>query len=127
MIFTTEFVGLPLTLGRITRLGVTSRSAVEGALDATGKWGVDHVFALAPVDEDEYRHTLGYLIERSPTETRVRAGTGEPFGARLELGYEGLTDRLGRTFTDINLPVRHFGPVADQWGDVLARELRRRL
>jgi len=123
--FTYSFVGLPLALQAVRALGGDVERIATEAVSETAEWAKDEVFKLAPVDEDIYRHTIGFIIERTGDSVRARVGTGEPYGRRLEFGFGGRTDSRNRTYVDINLPIAHFGPVADRVPRELVRRMQR--
>lgn len=59
----------------------------------------------------DYRRSISRQTTRGPGRITVEVGTNSPQGRRLEFGFWGMTDSLGRLFHQPAYP--HFGPAAD--------------
>lgn len=59
----------------------------------------------------DYRRSITRQTSISATGIRVEVGTNSPQGRRLEFGFWGMRDSLGRLFHQSPYP--HFGPAAD--------------
>ncbi len=84
----------------------SARKASEDAEKEVGQWALEAIRALAPKDTGHYASTINAGYDGD----MFIIGTSEPYGARLEFGFEG-PDSMGRMFP-FN-PQPHFGPVAD--------------
>lgn len=60
----------------------------------------------------DYRRSIGLLMVFDGGDVVASVGTNKPQGRRLELGFMGMTDSLGRTFHQPPYP--HFGPALDE-------------
>lgn len=60
----------------------------------------------------DYRRSISLSVSESPTTIRAEVGTNSPQGRRLEFGFWGLVDSLGRLFHQPAYP--HFDPAADE-------------
>jgi hypothetical protein len=59
----------------------------------------------------DYRRSISRQMTRGPGTITVEVGTNSPQGRRLEFGFWGMTDSLGRLFHQPAYP--HFGPAVD--------------
>lgn len=59
----------------------------------------------------DYRRSIGLQVREGVASITAEVGTNAPQGRRLEFGYWGLLDSLGRMFHQPAYP--HFGPAAD--------------
>lgn len=59
----------------------------------------------------DYRRSITHSLSTGEGGTYGEVGTNEPQGRRLEFGFMGLTDSLGRTYHQP--PYEHFGPALD--------------
>lgn len=60
----------------------------------------------------DYRRSIGLQVRREGTNILAEVSTNAVQAARLEYGFWGMTDSLGRLFHQPAYP--HFGPAADE-------------
>lgn len=60
----------------------------------------------------DYRRSIGMQVREGIAMVTAEVGTNAPQGRRLEFGFWGLADSLGRVFHQPAFP--HFGPAADE-------------
>lgn len=65
----------------------------------------------------DYRRSISRQTSRGPGSITIEVGTNSPQGRRLEFGFWGLTDSLGRLFHQPAYP--HFAPAADGMDETL--------
>lgn len=95
---------LPAALGEaLEGYGDTLAEAVRA--HASGRPGPE-------IQTGEYVGSIGVAISGGGPSRSVEVGTDEPQGRRLEYGFYGQTDALGRTF--YQPPYPHFGPAVDE-------------
>lgn len=123
MTFWYEYVGFTEAATKVRALGGDLEKGAVAAVEETVDWGVRAVAALAPVDTDAYRPSIGGWVRKGGSAVEGRIGTDAPYGRRLEFDFKG-PDVLGRTFNHVSLPQPHFGPVADQVRARLIANLR---
>lgn len=94
---------------------VTAAVAAQGALlqtkvkaRASGRPG-------PRVQTGDYRRSINRQMRRGTVSVTVEVGTNSPQGRRLEFGFWGKRDSLGRLFHQPPYP--HFGPAADEMED----------
>lgn len=119
---TSSFDGAESTTHAFTLFGDTSVKAIEQALMATAEWATPIIAANAPVVSGRLRDSIGHSpIERTEDGPEIRIGTGEPYGRRIELGYQG-TDSAGRSYNQEPQPF--IGPVDDELVPHLIQEIK---
>lgn len=114
MNFLIRLIGVFSVISFFEKAQVTMPAKAEKGVTTVGVWARDEIRRLAPKDTGHYASTIDIAgVERRASGVVLVIGTAEPYGARLELGYN-QPDRLGRRFSQAPRP--HFGPVADQVG-----------
>lgn len=102
-------------------LPVQTSAAVNAAVVAEGAALQSRVRARASgrpgprAQTGDYRRSISRQTSRSVGRITVEVGTNAPQGRRLEFGFWGLSDSLGRLFHQPAYP--HFGPAADGMED----------
>lgn len=71
----------------------------------------------------DYRRSIGEQTTETATSIRSEVGTNSPQGRRLENGFWGLVDSLGRLYHQPAYP--HFEPAADEMEHVFPVAIER--
>jgi hypothetical protein len=125
IIIDVEVLGEALAIKRILDLRGEYGDRAEGAVQSVAEWAAGAAGAGAPTASGQLAGSYAWRYEPVGGDPRARVGTGEPYGRRVEFGFAGQFDSLGRgPYRDISLPVRHLSPVADQVPARLAKALR---
>ncbi|MGW1409482.1 HK97 gp10 family phage protein [Streptomyces sp. NPDC002403] len=107
-----------------TRVG----PAIQRAVQHTGELGRARIRGNASgrpgpnVITGAYRNSWETTNRRLPHGALCTIGTNAPQGRRLEFGFMGMTDSLGRTYHQPPFP--HVGPAVDYIGATLMTEMR---
>lgn len=115
----------------VTVAGAAMTLAVRGAVREQGLVFRGKVQARASgrpgprAQTGDYRRSISMQMSGTTTVTRVEVGTNSPQGRRLEFGFWGLMDSLGRLFHQPAYP--HFDPAADEMEQLFPVAIERRI
>ncbi|MFD7867316.1 hypothetical protein [Streptomyces sp. NPDC059783] len=113
---------------RLERASKHVGPAIHRAVQHTGELGRARIRGNASgrpgpnVITGAYRNSWQTETRRLPYGAQCTIGTDAPQGRRLEFGFMGMTDSLGRTYHQPPLP--HVGPAIDYIGATLLMEMR---
>jgi hypothetical protein len=99
----------------IAAFGPTAHAAVQRTVDVEGEVFRMKVRARASgprAQTGDYRRSINMQTRASSQQIEVEVGTNSVQGRRLEFGFWGMTDSLGRLFHQHAYP--HFQPAADE-------------
>lgn len=106
-----QFRNVPVAVGAAVTAAVATQGAVlqtKVKARASGRPG-------PRVQTGDYRRSISRQMSRSGAVIKVEVGTNSPQGRRLEFGFWGKRDSLGRLVHQPPYP--HFGPAADEMED----------
>ncbi len=102
------------------------QQVINGLIEAA-EWAIPRIKEITPVGDDpahagRLRDSIGHsgIIETSEGPSII-IGTDQPYGRRVELGFEG-TDSAGRTYHQ--QPQPYIEPVLDELLDQLTRDIK---
>ncbi|MEU1327251.1 HK97 gp10 family phage protein [Streptomyces microflavus] len=113
---------------RLDRAATRVGPAIQRAVRHTGELGRARIRGNASgrpgpnVITGAYRNSWETHNRRLPYGAMCTIGTNAPQGRRLEFGFMGMTDSLGRTYHQPPFP--HVGPAIDFIGATLMMEMR---
>ncbi|MFF2731778.1 HK97 gp10 family phage protein [Streptomyces sp. NPDC058008] len=113
---------------RLDRARTQIGPAIQRAVRHTGELGRARIRGNASgrpgpnVITGAYRNSWETTTRRLPYGASCTIGTNAPQGRRLEFGYMGMTDSIGRTYHQPPFP--HVGPAIDYIGATLMMEMR---
>ena len=107
-----RMVGLTRMIAFFNLFAGTADKKTEEAVQTVGEWALSEIRRMAPrgARSGYYASTIeGFFSTSSSFGSEYVIGTDEPYGARLEFGFQGV-DSLGRRVSQGPRP--HFTPVA---------------
>ncbi|WP_331746910.1 HK97 gp10 family phage protein [Streptomyces sp. NBC_00842] len=113
---------------RLDRAATRIGPAIQRAVRHTGELGRARIRGNASgrpgpnVITGAYRNSWETTDRRLPHGAMCTIGTNAPQGRRLEFGFMGMTDSIGRTFHQPPFP--HVGPAIPYIGATLMMEMR---
>ncbi|WP_399559287.1 HK97 gp10 family phage protein (plasmid) [Streptomyces sp. NBC_00873] len=113
---------------RLDRAATRIGPAIQRAVRHTGELGRARIRGNASgrpgpnVITGQYRNSWETQNRRLPHGALCTIGTNAPQGRRLEFGFMGMTDSIGRTFHQPPFP--HVGPAIPHIGATLMTEMR---
>ena len=106
-----------------TTFGLDMDRRVVNAVRQTAEWAKTEIADNAPVRTGNLRDSIGVgPMEKTDGGVYCDVGTGEPYGRRIEFGYDE-TDTLDRSYHQAPQP--YFGPVVPQILGELEGRIRR--